>query len=333
MDQRLAAKLQRQHYHIVGEHGGVKVCHWTKESLLRDRVCYKEKFYGISAHRCLQMAPSVDRCNNGCIYCWREPHLDTTGTLDDDPLHMLYESIRGQRRLISGHGGDERVTREKWEEAQTPKHVAISLNGEPTMYAHLDEFIGNCHDHGLATFLVTNGTLPKVLERLDNLPTQLYVSVDAPNEEIYNRICKPHSAGAWDSLMETLELLPSLDTRTVSRHTILAGENLGYVDEYAKLDNMADPTFIEAKGYVFVGHSRKVLTIDNMPSHDSILEFSSELANATGRKLLADVRPSRVALIGHEMSHITWPKKVRDFPVDLGKAPPIKHLPLIDDEG
>ena len=47
MDPQLKAKLQKQRYHIVGEHGGVKTCHWTKESLLRDRQCYKGKFYGV----------------------------------------------------------------------------------------------------------------------------------------------------------------------------------------------------------------------------------------------------------------------------------------------
>ena len=30
MDPKLKAKLQKQRYHIVGEHGGVKTCHWTK---------------------------------------------------------------------------------------------------------------------------------------------------------------------------------------------------------------------------------------------------------------------------------------------------------------
>ncbi|MDA0878349.1 MAG: hypothetical protein O3B05_05730 [archaeon] len=38
MDPALKATLQKQRYHIVGEHGGVKTCHWTKESLLRDRL-------------------------------------------------------------------------------------------------------------------------------------------------------------------------------------------------------------------------------------------------------------------------------------------------------
>ena len=77
MDPLLKAKLQKQRYHIVGEHGGVKVCHWTKESLLRDRQCYKGKFYGVASHNCMQMSPVVDQCNLACSYCWREPHMDT----------------------------------------------------------------------------------------------------------------------------------------------------------------------------------------------------------------------------------------------------------------
>ena len=64
MDLNLKAKLQKQRYHIVGEHGGVKVCHWTKESLLRDRQCYKGKFYGVKSHTCVQMSP-------GLLFCYR----------------------------------------------------------------------------------------------------------------------------------------------------------------------------------------------------------------------------------------------------------------------
>ena len=56
MDPELKAKLQKQRYHIVGEHGGVKTCHWTKESLLRDRSCYKGTFYGVKSHTCMQMS-------------------------------------------------------------------------------------------------------------------------------------------------------------------------------------------------------------------------------------------------------------------------------------
>ena len=118
-----------------------------------------------------------------------------------------------------------------------------------------------------------------MIENLDTLPTQLYVSVDAPNKEIFDRICKPKfDKSAFHKLEQTLELLPSLDTRTVCRHTLIKGENLGYHEDYARLDRIADPDWIEAKGYVFVGSRRSNFSINNMPSHAEIMEFSHELA-------------------------------------------------------
>ena len=41
IEPEIAARLAKQRYHLVGEHGGVKVCHWTKQSLIADRSCYK----------------------------------------------------------------------------------------------------------------------------------------------------------------------------------------------------------------------------------------------------------------------------------------------------
>ncbi|HJO41785.1 MAG TPA: hypothetical protein QF508_00080, partial [Candidatus Thalassarchaeaceae archaeon] len=128
----IAARLAKQRYHLVGEHGGVKVCHWTKQSLIADRSCYKGTFYGIESHGCMQMAPNVDTCNLACTYCWREPHSDTLTKIDDDPYELFLESVRAHRRLITGYGGNPKADREKWLDAQDPKHVAISLNGEPT---------------------------------------------------------------------------------------------------------------------------------------------------------------------------------------------------------
>ena len=118
MDPQLKAILQKQRYHIVGDHGGVKTCHWTKESLLRDRQCYKGKFYGVASHNCMQMSPVVDQCNLACTYCWREPHMDTVELSDQDPKELLYESVRAQRRLLSGFGGNPRsLVKSGW----TPK--------------------------------------------------------------------------------------------------------------------------------------------------------------------------------------------------------------------
>ncbi len=331
IEPRIANRLSKQKYHLVGEHGGVKVCHWTKQSLVNDRSCYKGTFYGIESHGCMQMAPNVDTCNLACSYCWREPHSETLNKIDDDPYQLFLQSVKAHRRLITGYGGNPKADPKKFAEAQNPKHVAISLNGEPTLYSRLGEFLEICHQHGVSTFLVTNGSLPKVIEKLDPLPTQLYVSVDAPNKKLFNSLCKPKfDSSAFEKLEQTLELLPSLDTRTVCRHTLIKNESLGYHEDYARLDNIADPDFIEAKGYVYVGNSQNNLSIENMPSHQEVLDFSHKLAPLVDREVLSERSESRVTLIGKEMIPVTLPEKIRDLPRDLGIAKPQKlNLPQI----
>jgi tRNA wybutosine-synthesizing protein 1 len=299
MDDGIRAILERQHYHVVGRHSGVKLCHWLGEKLLRGRPCYKELFYGIQSHRCLQMSPAVNNCTQTCLFCWRyQGLLETSIPEEDSPEDILNGAIEGQRKLITGYKGDPRTEPGMWAEALEPNMVACSLSGEPTMYSRLGEFFAACHRKGMTTFLVTNGTNPEALEKLDPLPRQLYVTVAAPNEEIYRKLCVPLRKDGWQRLNRTLELLPSLATRTVIRHTLVEGWNVGWEKEYARLDSVADPLFIEPKGYVFVGYSRERMHNSNMPSQDRIMEFSVKLAAETGRQVLAEQRPSRVTLIG-----------------------------------
>ena len=297
MDQNLKAMFEKQGYAVVGEHSAVKTCHWLKESIMRNRVCYKQKFFGIDSHRCLQMTPVANMCNHSCLYCWRYQGSDDIVTEWDDPVTIVDGTIEAQRRLVSGFKGDDRCSPEVWEEARNPNQVAISLTGEPTMYPYLSDLIKEYKKRGFTTFIVTNGTFPKVLEELDTLPTQLYISVDAPNEEIYRSLCRPKMPGGWKRLMETLDLLPSLETRTVARHTLVKGHNLGFEEEYAALDKRADPDFIEPKGYVYVGYSRERLEMDNMPSFEEILRFARRMGELTGMEIVGENPPSRVALL------------------------------------
>ena len=299
IDKTLESILKKQSYHIVGEHSGVKLCHWMKQSLTKGRQCYKADFYGIDSHRCLQMTPTVDQCNQKCLFCWRyqgNNAMKFDGI--DDPEFILEEAIKGQRKLLTGYKGNPNADMDKWKEAQDPNMVAISLTGEPTLYPRLGEFIEACHKRDMTTFLVTNGTMPEVLENLDPLPKQLYISVDAPNEEIFKKLCIPLIPDAWERLNRTLEILPSLDTRKVIRHTLVQGYNIGYEEEYAKLDKIAQPNMIEPKGYVFVGHSRMRLTIEQMPSHDTVKEFGEKLAGYLGLSVINEKPASRVVLLG-----------------------------------
>ncbi len=293
--------LEEQGYAIVGKHSAVKLCHWLRKSLLENRPCYKNTFYGIESHRCLQMSPTAFHCTQKCLYCWRYQAFTLTELKKedaDDPAFILEKSIEEQKRLLTGYKGDERVSLEKWKEAMEPKHVACSLTGEPTLYPYLSEFFEECHKRGMTTFLVTNGTNPKALEKMDVLPKQLYVTVAAPNEEIYKKLCCPLVPEGWEKLMETLELLNSLDTRTVIRHTLVKNWNLGHEKEYAKLDEKANPWFIEPKGYMFVGYSRQRMKIDNMPSHEEIKKFGEKLAELLSYEIEAEREDSRVVLLG-----------------------------------
>ena len=298
-------QLEKQQYRIVGGTGAVKICHWMRQKLLYGRPCYKEEFYGVQSHRCLQMTPSVNICNFRCLFCWRFHGMaGFEGARCPEPEELLDGCIEEQRLLVSGFKGDERCDPALWEEARQPNQVAISLSGEPMIYPYLGDFIDLCRRRGMTTFLVTNGSLPKAMSGLSALPTQLYVTVAAPNREIFDQLCVPRSATAWDDLQETLSLLPSLDTRTVIRHTLVDGWNLGWEDSYARLDEAADPTFIEPKGYVFVGDSRTRMTMDNMPSHSRVREFSQRLAERLSLDLLGERSDSRVVLLGDENTRL-----------------------------
>lgn len=301
MDKDVISRLEKQHYRIIGENGAVKTCHWLKEKLLRNRPCYKESFYGISSHRCLQMTPTVNHCTENCFFCWRVQNYSESSIIGtDDPIKLLDDAIQAHRKLISGLKGDPRVSKEMWEEAWEPDQVAISLSGEPTIYPELGNFIAECKRRRMTTFLVTNGTLPEAIENLDPLPTQLYVTVAAPDPNIFKKLCVPLIPNAWEKLMETLALLPSLDTRTVIRHTLVKGWNMGHYQEYAALDRMADPLFIEPKGYVFVGASRLRMSLANMPSHEEVLEFTERLGNELDYTMLNQQAASRVTLLGRQ---------------------------------
>ncbi len=292
-------QLEKQQYRIVGGTGAVKLCHWMRQKLIYDRPCYKEEFYGIDSHRCLQMTPSVNICNFRCLFCWRFHGMTGfEGATCPEPEALLEGCIREQRLLVSGFKGDDRCDLAMWEEARLPTQVAISLSGEPTLYPYLGDFIALCKRKGMTTFLVTNGSVPKAIEDLDDLPTQLYVTVAAPNRELFERLCVPQSPRAWDRLMDTLAILPSLGTRVVVRHTLVDGWNLGWEDEYAKLDELARPMFIEPKGYVFVGDSRSRMTLANMPSHAKIREFSKRVADRLSLDILMERADSRVVLVG-----------------------------------
>ncbi len=304
MPGEIARLFQKQHYALVGHHSSVKLCHWLKESIKHDRFCYKQKFYGIHSHRCLQMTPVTAWCTHNCIFCWRpmEGFLGTELPEPwDDPAFIVEESIKAQRKLIVGYKGMPRINMKKFEEAWNPRHAAISLSGEPMLYPYMGDLVEEFHKRGFTTFIVTNGTVPERLEEMkreDRLPTQLYVSLTAPDIETYRRVNIPMIPDGWEKIRTFLELMNGLPTRTVVRLTLVKGENMHNAEGYAELIKKANPMFVEAKAYMFVGFSRNRLTINNMPNHEEIRAFAEELLRyLPGYHLEDEYEPSRVVLI------------------------------------
>jgi len=300
----LVQALRKHKYHRVGNHSAVKRCKWFYEALTTGRSCYKQKFYGINSHQCIQMSPALFYCTQQCLFCWRAQNGDLQISWDEmklpqwDPPEQIVQGIlKAQERILTGYKAHPKTNPQKFREALRPKHVAISLTGEPTLYEPLGELLRAIHSKGMTSFLVSNGTLPQKLANLGVEPTQLYISVCAPNEEVFKRVCRPQIPDAWARLNETLSLLSSFRCPTVMRSTLVRDKNMEEVDGYAKLVVKANPTYVEAKAYMHVGFSGLRLDFDSMPSHKDVCDFAQSLAEKTGYKIIDESEESRVVLL------------------------------------
>jgi len=311
--EELKATLKKQHYILVGKNSGVQICRWTKKSLINEGSCYKEKFYGIKSHLCCQMTPSVAWCDNKCLHCWRAVELTLGNKIKgktDSPKEIIDGCIKAQRKLLNGFGSNKKLDKKKFEEAKEPMQFAISLSGEPMIYNKIGELIAELRKRKKTSFLVSNGLHPEKLKELikkKQLPTQLYISVNTSNEEIYNKFHRSSMKNAWKKLNQTLELMSKLKgkTRTVVRINLVKDLNMDdkMIKEYSELIKKANPVFIEIKGYMAVGFARQRLGYERMPWHEDIKDFSKKLVNELNKlklkyKFLDEQEYSRVVLLG-----------------------------------
>jgi tRNA wybutosine-synthesizing protein 1 len=257
------------------------------------------------------MTPVV-KCNERCVFCWRDHagHAYELGDVEwDDPAAVADASLELQKKLLSGFGGNDQVPRERFEEAMEPRHVAISLDGEPSLYPYLPELIEEFRDRDITTFLVSNGTKPEVLAECD--PTQLYVSVDAPDRWTFDETVKAVEDDAWERLIDTLDVLAEKDeTRTVLRTTLVDGNNMHHPEWYASMYQRADPDFVELKAYMHVGHSRGRLDRDAMPDHEDVRAFTEDvMEHMPEHDYMNDVPVSHVTLLSK--TEDTWVPKLQ----------------------
>jgi len=256
-------------------------------------------------------------CSEACTFCWRIQPGDLGLKWNelqwsefDDPITLIDACVREHKRILTGYHSNRKVSREMLKEAMNPTHITASLVGEPTMYGaeRLSTLFEEAFKRGFKTvFLVTNGTFPDVLSKLSIEPSQLYLSVCAPDETTYKQVCGPLLKDGWGRLLQSIELLKSFKCPTVMRMTLARNLNLKDESGYAKLVQQGESTYVEPKAVMNVGYGSQVgrMSNVNMPRHSEILEFSQKLSNLTGYKILDDVLKSGVVLL----SRLDKPKR------------------------
>ncbi|MFQ5997945.1 MAG: 4-demethylwyosine synthase TYW1 [Candidatus Bathyarchaeia archaeon] len=307
------AKYEKAGYRLVGahKHSAVEVCRWTKSRLRGERNCYKG-VYGVASHRCVQMTPSLDFCSFSCQFCWRSFGADRfkTGTQWDDAKNIVDQMLEAQKKLLSGFGGNPRTTKQLFAEAMEPVHVAISLDGEPTLYPQIPELIKEIRSRGMTAFLVTNGTMPHRLDELlekEAEPTNLYLSVYATNREDYVNITNSFLPDAWERVNQSLDSLKFFkNCRTIFRMTLVRGVNLKDAEGYSKLIRRGEPKFVELKGYSWLGESQKRLPINAMPSMEELDAFAEDISNLTKYTVKTRDKKSRVIVMVKDEETWKW---------------------------
>jgi len=161
-------------------------------------------------------------------------------------------------------------------EAMIPNHAAISLDGEPLLYPRISEFVKEFKNRKMTTFIVSNGTLPERIEKLDPLPTQLYITLPASNEKVYKKACRPMIRNGWNNIMNSLDLIKSLSCRSVIRLTAVKDLNLNenMINEYIKIIEKANPNFFEIKGFTL--QAKALLIKERLRTETQVQTFFPE---------------------------------------------------------
>jgi tRNA wybutosine-synthesizing protein 1 len=136
-----------------------------------------------------------------------------------------------------------------------------------------------------------------VLEKV--APSQLYMSLDAPDRETYMRACNP-VADLWDRVNDSLEVLGSRECRRALRLTLVKGVNMIDPEGYAALIKKARPDYVEVKAYMHLGYSRQRLPREAMPCHEEVMAFARKVSDASGYRIASDVELSRVVLLSKD---------------------------------
>lgn len=292
-------RLENQQYRLVGNHSAVKICYWCRKSIKGEADCYKNDFYGIPTHQCLEMSPAIT-CNKRCKHCWRDTSVFSKGWVGpvDDPKFIVEECINQRYNLLNGFLGNPNNDPQKVKDAWLPKHAAVSLTGEPMMYPRYPELVKEFFRHNFTTvFAVTSGTVPETIKALDVYPTNIYLSVEAWDKEMYKNLCIPVISDAWERFLQSADLLKTVKTRTIMRITCMKGLNMHSPEKFAWLVDKMQPDVVECKAYAWMGYSKQRMQRENSPNYDEVDAFAKVLMDATNYELALSKKGSDIVML------------------------------------
>ena len=296
-------KYEKVGYKLIGKnkHSAVQLCRWTKSRIKNKKNCYKS-VYGIKSHRCIQFTPTLDFCDFSCTFCWRTFGKNRFRAENkwDSPKELVDEMIEAQRKLLSGFGGNKNVTKENFAQSNDPYHVAISLDGEPTLYPKIADLIKEIKSRKMTVFIVTNGTMPDKIKELyekNAEPDNLSISVYATNKEDYKKITNSKIENEFEKVKETLSLMKYFKhSRTIMRTTLVKGLNDNNAKGFSDLINQYNPKFVQLKGYSWLGESKKRLKLSNMPTMKEIENYAEIIEKETNYIIKLKDKISRVII-------------------------------------
>lgn len=233
----------------------------------------------------------------------------------DEPEAIVAGGIEEHRRMIKECKGIPGVKKERFEEAMTVRHCALSLVGEPIMYPRINELVTDLHRRRISTFLVTNAQFPEAIDNLKPI-CQLYVSVDAATKEALKAVDRPLFSDFWERFQQCLRALRAKRQRTVYRLTLVKGQNMESAAEYARLVALGEPDFLEIKSVTFCGESKASnMKLENVPWHKEVKAFTEAILAEENLQdsyeLACEHAHSNITLLAHKKFKIdgrwhTW---------------------------
>jgi tRNA wybutosine-synthesizing protein 1 len=224
----------------------------------------------------------------------------------DDPVEILDGIVEARRKLMSGFPGSD-IDMEKFKEGLEPSLYTMSLSGEATLYPRLGEMFAEIRRRGAVSFLVTNGLNPSVLAGFkdDELPTEIMISMSAPNEDLFLRWTRSIKPDAWEVFNESLDVMRSLNgkVRRAVRLTLVKGENMSEenVGEYVELIKRAEPDFVHVKGFKSIGYARDRFGYDKQVWFDGVKDYALKLLKGLdGYKVVGEDERCCVVVLGRK---------------------------------